>query len=209
MKTNDPPEVTRAIDAFQFAWEMSTKRYAATMINSERCLQACLYHYMQSKLGEDFTVYIEAVVKNPAGQKITVDTMIVHKKEVVLAAELKYTPRGTPPTNKIQKDVLSLSSLTNLKSEGDLVSIEIGRFRNRKKETLFLSMAKKRKLIFAAYFKEESKHLNGNNFWNAYRPTLGYWSKSKRMPPNFGLSLAKADKDGRAEASYVGTWLNS
>jgi hypothetical protein len=160
-------------------------------------------------LSDDFTVYIEAIVKTSGRSKIAVDTLICHKQSIVAAIELKYTPRGIPAKNNITKDLLSLSKITNRKLTKDRVTILMRRYRNKKAENIKLSIAPGRALIFATYCKEEAGRCSEENFWLNHQPKTGYWHKQNNLPPRLRLCFARADKEGHAIPDFDSRWLDN
>jgi len=211
INASDNAITSEVIRAFQSAWIESTKDYAARLINSEHTLQAAVYHHLRCTLRQDFSVFTETVIRLQDGvadetkkSKVIVDLLVCHQAEIVAAIEIKYTPRGAPTAESARKDVLSLSRIKNRRSLADRVSIEIPRFRNSESDALILSISPLRKLIFAAYCKQNSPTLQKSQFWLNFCPSSGYWRDSRSMPKNLGVALAQTDEKGMAECDFYG-----
>ena len=207
----DTPTTTEFLLAFQKAWLNSTKDYAALRINSEHTLQAALYHHLRLALPDGFSIFTEAVIRLPeqtanetGKQKVVVDLLVSHARQIVAAIELKYTPRGRPAESAVKKDLLSLSRVTNRRDTKDRVAIEMPRFRSEDADVLELSIAPQRKLVFAMYCKQEASEFDERKFWTWSKPDTGYWADAKLQPRNLGVALARADKKGSAECEYFG-----
>ena len=83
--------------------------------------------------------------------------------------------------------------------------IEMPRFRSASNESLALSILPQRKLIFAAYCSDEALNFDKESFWsNPRRPTIGYWAERTKLPPNFGVALAKTTLEPSAETVFFG-----
>jgi hypothetical protein len=211
MNASDNAITSEVIRAFQSAWSKSTKDYAARLINSEHTLQAAVYHHLRCMLRHEFSVFTEAVIRLPDGVaeetkkgKVIVDLLVCYEAEIVAAIEIKYTPRGAPTIESARKDVLSLSRITNRRRIADRVFIEMPRFRSCGADALVLSISPLRKLIFAAYCKQNSPSLQKSQFWLNFRPSTGYWQDSGSMPKNLGVALAQADEKGAAQCDFYG-----
>lgn len=80
--------------------------YVNGLINSERALQACLYHHLRASLEKsrtygDLELFVEQKLDGPRGQlgKLrgkTPDLIICRGKEIVAFFELKFVPEGRP-----------------------------------------------------------------------------------------------------------------
>lgn len=79
------------------------------------------------------------------------------------------------------------------------------RFRSSSKsDALVLSISPIRKLVFAAYCKQNTTALQKSQFWSKCHPDTGYWLNSSSMPKNLGVALAHADENGGAGVDYYG-----
>ena len=209
----DTEETTRALRAFQFAWLASIEDYQNRKVNSEHTLQSALYHHLRSSLPDNYNVYTEAVIRlsertadESARRKVVVDLLVCKEKEIIVAVELKYTPRGLPTLASLRKDVQSLSCISNRRESVDRVSIEMPRFREADSDSYPISISTHRKLIVAAFFDgREDCALSDDKFWPAVRPEGGeYWSDFGQRPKNLGVALAQTDDNGKATAHYFG-----
>lgn len=208
----DTPETSCFLRAFSMAWTKTLDDYCGRTLNGEHSLQASLYHHLRGCLPSGFRVFCEAVVHfgtNTAADagkdKAVVDLLVEHQSKVIGAIEIKFTPRGEPADEDIYKDLLSLSTLTSRRANADRVRIEMPRFRSASNESLTLSILPQRKLIFAAYCTDKAPDFEKESFWNdARRPDIGYWAKRTKLPPNFGVALAKTTLEPSAEPVFFG-----
>ena len=210
MPIHDSPESNAVLAAFGVAWNSSLRDYQERRLNSERCLQASLYYFLRMHLSESYKIYIEAVVRYGEASgtkqrpKVQIDTLVCYKDEIIAAIELKYAPRGEPDVEKVKKDVLSLSRISNPKRLDERVSIELPRYRNSEGTPLKLRISPYRKLIFASYCQVETERLTNNKFWENYKPEIGYWCGALRNPPNIGIAIAYTREKGAIESKYFG-----
>lgn len=194
------------------AWTKTLVDYCGRTLNGEHSLQACLYHHLRRCLPSGFRVFCEAVVhfgpnmaRDAGKDKAVVDLLVEHESKVIGAIEIKFTPRGEPAAEDIRKDLVSLSTLTSRRASADRVRIEMPRFRSASNESLALSILPQRKLIFAAYCSDEALNFDKESFWsNPRRPTIGYWAERTKLPPNFGVALAKTTLEPSAEPLFFG-----
>lgn len=208
----DTPETSCFLRAFSMAWTKTLDDYCGRSLNGEHSLQASLYHHLRGCLPSDFRVFCEAVVylgtniaTDTGKDKAIVDLLVEHESKVIGAIEIKFTPRGKPADDDICKDLVSLSTLTSRRANADRVRIDMPRFRSASNESLTLSILPQRKLIFAAYCSEEKLNLDKESFWEEpRRPTIGYWAERNKLPPNFGVALAKTTLEPSAKAVFFG-----
>jgi hypothetical protein len=213
MPAVDTASTTVALQSFQAAWLKSIDDYAQRKLNSEHTLQAALYHHLLSALPPGFRVYTEAVIRlsestveESERRKVVVDVLVCEEAEVILAAELKFVPRGVPTLDALRKDVRTLSCITNRRNLADRVAIEMPRFRSLDADSLRLKVPPYRKLILAVYFDGRPEHaLSNDSFWTSVRPEAGsYWSDFGEQPKNLGVALAVTNDSGGASAHYFG-----
>ena len=209
---HDTPETSSFLRAFSMAWTKTLDDYCGRTLNGEHSLQASLYHHLRGCLPSGFRVFCEAVVHfgtNTAADagkdKAVVDLLVEHECKVIGAIEIKFTPRGEPADEDIYKDLISLSTLTSRRAYADRVLIEMPRFRSASNESLTLSILPQRKLIFAAYCTDDARDFDKESFWNDdRRPDIGYWAGRTKLPPNFGVALAKTTLKPSAEPVFFG-----
>lgn len=83
--------LTKTLDAVR-------KDYRNHLINSERCLQACLYKYLSQFLnGEDYKVFVEP--KIDSGDKFngkTPDIVVTKSRKITQVWEIKFRPQACP-----------------------------------------------------------------------------------------------------------------
>ena len=209
----DPVEC--ALGALRVAWKEACIDYGARKLNSERSLQAALYFHMRSRLeaiSPDFRIFIEAVVVVPAvpagpdrdaesQRVIAIDTLVCLDRTILLAVEIKYTPRGFPNAEDLRKDLTSLDQIRNRRGEG--VRIELKRHRDTEVcNSLPLRISPDARMALGI-FCSDSWRIDLADFWEACRPrNAGRWDKSFRehLPPKLGLCIAYApDPSGKPE----------
>ena len=209
---HDTPETSSFLRAFSMAWTKTLDDYCGRTLNGEHSLQASLYHHLRGCLPSGFRVFCEAVVhfgpnmaRDAGKDKAVVDLLVEHECKVIGAIEIKFTPRGEPADEDIYKDLISLSTLTSRRAYADRVLIEMPRFRSASNESLTLSILPQRKLIFAAYCTDDARDFDKESFWNDdRRPDIGYWAGRTKLPPNFGVALAKTTLKPSAEPVFFG-----
>lgn len=210
MKPADSEETDQILHALKTAWKATTKQYANRRINSERCLQAYLFLYLNRCLPEDYKVYVEATIRIPTGdaesayKRIAVDTLICRQDTIYAAIEIKFSPKAQSKLAGIRKDLQSLSAIKNWRDRGKRVKIEMPRYRSDSDELMTLAIHPSNKLVFAAFGKREGKRLNEAAFWQNHKPEDGRWAKRKDLPAQFCVVLAHTDNSGRAEPGFFG-----
>lgn len=201
---------TAILRAFASSWESCIKEYKARRINSERCLQAYLFHFLTKQLGNKFQIFVEATVRIPTDEgpnnykRVAIDTLICVDDVVYAAIELKYSPKGQSKESGIRKDLLSLSHVKNRRSKADKLVIEMPRYRSNDVGKQ-LSVNKSVRLIFAAFFKDSGRRVRPDAFWESHRPSTGRWKKVKKtMPQRLGIALAYTNEVGGANPELFG-----
>ncbi len=202
--------VDMALRAAVAAWAHLCRDYDARLINSERCMQAALYHHIRKLLPrrDGYRIFIEAVVRVPANsaERIHVDTLVLQGDEILLILELKFAPRGFPSRAGLTKDLNSLSKVANRRAKKDRVSVEFtrnGAFTGEqsKGEPLKISQGAVRLLAFVcAKGGLEKFDGSSNGIWRSHRPEEGRWA-GKRLPPKLGFLIAEATAAGNGELS--------
>lgn len=201
---------TSIFQAFKNAWEASIIAYKDRRINSERCLQSNLFHFLTIELEPEFQIFVEATVRLPTGEsngmqkKVHIDTVICRDDVVYAAIELKYSPKGQSKKAGIRKDLTSLSHIKNRLRKADKLVIEMPKHRNSDGDIKTLSVDKSVRLIFGAFLNDSGPRVSTGAFWNEHRPGEGRWAGKKFAPPRLGVAIAYTDKDGGATASYFG-----
>ena len=199
----DTEESLVALHAFRSAWKRCVNAYSERLVNSERCLQAMLYHHLRGFLPKDYNIYVEASIKIPATStdvladlksKVIVDTLICHGTDIVAAIEVKYGPKGAPESKAVQKDLKTLSLIKNRRYPGNRIDIKLSRYLGDE-EPVALSINKTRKLIFAAFLRKSNERFTADQFWKSHRPNDGLW-KDHQNPANLAVILAKTHSDG-------------
>jgi len=218
-------DVEFAVQAFAEAWKKSCKDYDARRLNSERCLQAALYFHLRKELeanADDFNIFIDATVQLPKVEaddakeilalpvrRIAIDTVICKGREILVVAELKYTPRSFPLEIDIRKDLTSLSHIRNYTDKDHRVAIKMVRHRDTEAgDSLPLKIHPDARRLLGIFCKSDQSELTEKAFWETYRPDAGPWQKRVReFPPKLGLCLAGAPDpttDGSAAATFLG-----
>jgi len=218
-------DVTWALMATKAAWEATCLDYGDRKLNSERALQASFYFRLRPLLesvARDYVVFIEATVILPAVEedlpsetlasgpkRIAIDTIVCKGREILLAMELKYTPRTYPDEVAIKKDLLSLSEIRNHTAKKRRVKIELPRHRETEEgDPLPLTISPDAKMLLGIYCADGESRIGAKKFWNDFRPEAGPWGGRKReLPPKFGLCFAYAldpSLKKPAEAVFLG-----
>lgn len=204
MAVLDSVESTHVLEAFQLAWRDAIKRYGERRVNSERCLQAYLFLYLNKRLSRDFRVFVEATIRVPTGAddakytRIAIDTLICKNDSIYAAIELKFSPMGQPRPAGVRKDVQSLSAIKNR------LKVEMPRYRHEDNQPISLVVHPSSKLIFAAFGKQEGKRLNKEAFWRSHCPEVGRWANRNTLPNHFCVAFAHTDENGGANPVFFG-----
>jgi hypothetical protein len=208
MSPLDSPNTVSALVAFKAAWQAALVDYAQRRLNGEHTLQSSLYYHLRRTLADDFVVFTEAVVRMPDSstdgkRKILLDLLICHGTEIIVAIELKYTPRGIPSPDSMRKDVKSLSFLRNRRSNADRVKIAMPRYRSDSSDEITFTVSPVRKLILGVYCQSKLAVFD-SKWWLKTRPADGFWSENPILPRNLGIATSRTTPDGFATASYIG-----
>jgi hypothetical protein len=196
--------VRTTVAAFKNAWKATISDYSKKKINSERCLQAALYFHLRKRLSSAYVIYIEPAVRIGSGEKLFIDTLICRENTVLLAAELKYKPKHYPSKKNVASDLQKLMRFRNRRSKEDQVKVELRRYLAAEDdETIALSIAPNRRIVFASYCRDGVGSMNADSFWVAHRPWLKRGRK-KVTPPRLLVCLAKACNDGTAKPEFFG-----
>lgn len=199
--SNDYPAI--ALEALQKAWTATAKDYDLRRLNSERCVQASIYHHLRRKLKRpEFTIYIEPYLSIGDAKPCYLDMLVAHGGNVVLALELKYKPNSKPSRRSVAADLSKLVQLKNRRASADQTGIHIGRFLSEKTEKLTLGVAPRSIAVFAAYVKEGAFPTTRKSFWAEHREvTVGSNGRVLNSMPNRLVTLIAATKiDGKASA---------
>ncbi|TSD56400.1 hypothetical protein FFI97_019395 [Variovorax sp. KBS0712] len=201
--------VESAIDAWRAAWIEACNDYGARKLNSERSLQAALYFHLRSRLeviSSEYRIFIEAAVDVPAvpadpdrdaqpARVIAIDTLVCLGREVLLAVEIKYTPRTFPSVEALKKDLTSLDQIRNRARRDQRVTIELRRHRDTEAgDPMPLKISPDAKMLLGI-FCSNARQVDLVEFWDECRPrNAGHWDKSFReqLPPKLGLCIAYA-----------------
>jgi hypothetical protein len=211
MPTPSSIHTTKILEAFKTSWGASIKAYKEKRLNSERCLQANLFHFLTKNLGKEFQIFVEATVRIPqvdgtkSTKKVLVDTIVCCDDVVYAAIELKYSPKGQSRKTGIRKDLASLSHIKNRRSVKDKLVIEMPRYRNPEGDVKKLTVDKSVRLIFAAFLRESGSRTSPSTFWIEHRPAVGRWAGKRSIPPRLGVAIAQADEEGTATPLYFGS----
>lgn len=213
MNTYDTASTSLVLHAFKAAWIRCTTDYIERRINSEHCLQSSLYRHLLNELSShpEYKVFVETVIllsetakdESPK-KKVIVDLLVCENSEIVAAIELKYTPRATPKSETVTKDLTSLSHITNRKEVKQRCEIKNKRYRNDDQDSVPLTILSARKIIFAAFCTEESSRLQEDEFWHTHRPKTGYWKDNAAIPPNLAIALSLTNNTGGANPVFFG-----
>lgn len=223
-------DVSKALSAIKTAWKETCIDYGERRLNSERALQSAFYFRLRTLLesiSRDHVIFIEAAVILPpveadeasgtvasGPQRIVIDTLICKDREILVAIELKYTPRFFPDESGLRKDLTSLSEIRNHTAKKRQVRIELPRHRNTEAgDPLMLTISPDAKMLMGIYCADSDSKMDGKSFWKACRPETGPWGDRMRdLPPKLGLCFAYALDPSRgktAEAVFVGQPFSS
>lgn len=174
---------------FAVAWRKMVDDFEKKIINSERCLQAAIYAHLRRRLekNDDLAIYVEPPIRllidSEKQDRKYIDLVVVNRveRQILFAAELKYTPNGTPRPDSIKADIEKLSFVKNHKNKSKKVSVSIRRYLRSPesgKEEIF-SVAPGCIVAFAVVAREGrfSVPTNESNkalaFWRAYGKSFG------------------------------------
>ena len=174
-------------------------------------MQAYLFSHLKKKLSSEYNIFVEATVRVPqeidtknSFKRIAVDMLICKGDAIFGVLEIKFSPKGQGKISGIRKDILRLSDIRNRRSRVDRVKIEISRYRHSEVELLSLKIHPSRKLIFAAFGKEDGRRLNEDSFWSSHVPKEGRWNSKSTCPPQFCVALAQTNESGGGKALFFG-----
>ncbi len=213
-----------ALTALCKAWTKVCKDYDNRKLNSERSLQASLYFHLRTELGEEsgHDIYIEAMVVRDVDEmispdeaskvkkkRIAIDTLVCKDKEILIAMELKYSPRGFPIKKDIQKDLASLSRIHNHREKTKRATIHLVRHHTTKVEgAIRLKIHPDAKLLLGIVCSKNAVRAPARGaeirakekeFWKTHRPDSNdgaeptRWAKNRReLPRRLGLCIGYA-----------------
>ena len=203
-------DVSKALSAIKTAWEATCIDYGERKLNSERALQSAFYFRLRSLLesiSRGHVIFIEASVILPpveadeasgtvasGSKRIAIDTLVCKDREILVAIELKYTPRFFPNESGLRKDLTSLSEIRNHTAKKRQVRIKLPRHRDTEAgDPLVLTISPDAKMLMGIYCADSEPKMDEKSFWKAYRPATGPWSDRVRdLPPKLGLCFAYA-----------------
>lgn len=153
----DEPEL---IDKLKKIWEKDIKEeYYNERINSERCLQAVLYHYFRECLGEKCGIFVEPKFDYKSEEigglkNKTPDLVITFEENILAIIELKFVPQGYATYMEDFKKFLSEE-----KYMGEGVWMQIDKTTGKWKQDKVFKITKKTVYIFLAVANTESEAL--------------------------------------------------
>ena len=190
-----------ALQALQKAWAATARDYDLRRLNSERCVQASIYHHLRKELkAPGFTVYVEPYLSIGGAKPCYVDLLIVHSGRVVLALELKYKPSSKPSRRSVAADLSKLIQLKHRRASVDRTGIVIRRFLAEKQEKLHLEVAPRSFAVFAAFVKESAFSTTRKAFWDEHRndTVAPNGAPAKSMPNRLVTLIAATKLSGKA-----------
>lgn len=171
------------LNCFKKAWENAAKAYDNDEINSERCLQARIYHELRNLLKTPgIDIYIETRI-DPSEQppeestesqkRRYIDTTITYRgkngqRYIVAGIELKFNSRGYPIPEGVTKDLETLSHLMNVKTE-----LKVNRIN---KEPIILKTTSETIVVFCAFYNNQEKFNIDKELFKRHRPRPEYTS---------------------------------
>ena len=205
MRRAPSPLVQRALHGIRQAWSACCEDYSVRKLNSERSLQAAFYYHLRTALDqEDYRIFVEArvLLKSAEGSKeetdksIFIDTLVCSAdKQVLVAVELKYTPRSRPGANAARKDFESLSRIRNHLDKR--VMIELVRHGGTSEGDRYpLKISPDAHMVLAMFIAKRKTAFNASEFWRAHVPTVGAWkTRTQKLPPRLGVCVALAGSE--------------
>ena len=192
-----------ALTCFYSAWQLSIKDYQDKEVNSEACLQAAQYFHLRNELAAKggFSIYVECAVKFSVDDLVYFDTLVVYKRKVVLAVELKYRPKGCPKNFEVVADLNKLSFFRKWSEPGCKLPVLLRRYlTSNRSEVVEMTVAPTRRLVFAAFAQEGKLPQNEKEFWTKFGPSVKNedWAIRDKMPIKLSICLAQAYADGSA-----------
>lgn len=198
------PLVQRALHGIRQAWTACCEDYSVRKLNSERSLQAAFYYHLRTALDKDYRIFVEARVLLKAAEgseeetdkSIFIDTLVCSAdKQVLVAVELKYTPRSRPGTNAARKDLESLSRMRNHLDKR--IMIELVRHGGTAEGDRYpLKVSPDARMVLAMFIAKRKKAFDVNEFWSGHVPTAGAWkTRTQKLPPRLGVCVALAGSE--------------
>ena len=190
--TPDYPAI--AFDALHVAWLSVIADYDERRLNSERALQASLYHYLRKGLEDrDFYIFVEPYLKIGGAYSCYIDLLVTHKENVVLAVELKYKPSSKPSASSVSADLTKLIQLKHRRTASDRTNVVIRRFLSAKDEKVNLKIAPRSFAVFASFVKQKGFFTDQREFWRKHRDgTVAPNGAPPRSMPNRLVALFAA-----------------
>ena len=185
-----------ALRALQKAWSSTINDYDLRRLNSERCVQASLYHHLRAELAHgDFTIFVEPYVSIGGAKPCFIDLLVSHSGSVVLALELKYKPSSKPSARSVAADLTKLIQFKHRRASLDRTDIVIRRFLSEKQDKLTLKIAPRSFAVFAAFVKEAAFPVTSKAFWDQHRDAIiTVTGMAARSMPNRLVTLIAATK---------------
>lgn len=207
MSRTPSPLVQRALHGIRQAWTACCEDYSVRKLNSERSLQAAFYYHLRTALGlesHDYRIFVEARVLLRAARgdgeamekSIFIDTLVCSAdKQVLVAVELKYTPRSKPGTNAARKDLESLSRMRNHLDKR--VMIELVRHGGTAEGDRYpLKVSPDARMVLAMFIAKRKTAFDASEFWRGHVPTAGAWkTRTQKLPPRLGICVALAGSE--------------
>lgn len=181
---------------FEKAWKDAAAAYDNMEINSERCLQARIYHELKIKFKRHakFNIYIEARIepKKKINHPLTeedikrrnyIDTVITYdasdnKKYIIAGIEMKFNSQGYPKLLNVRKDFEALSHIIDPESKVIVKRIDT--------DPIKLKISAHTIVLFCAYYKNTEKFSVDESLFGKHRPRAEYASdKWVKESPNW------------------------
>ena len=99
--------------------------YKKQRINSERSLQAALWHHIYYNLKPHMRLFIEPTLIMESGKKVRPDIIICNSRNIISIMEIKYLPRAKPI---YKNDINKLAAVAESGQSGHAISIANNRF---------------------------------------------------------------------------------
>lgn len=177
---------TLFLASFEKAWKSSAAAYDKLEINSERCLQARIYHELKIrfKKNEKFNIFIEAridphkkvnrpLTEEDKKRRNYIDTVITYDasdnhKYIIAGIEIKFNSQGYPKLGNVRKDFEALSHVIDEKSKVIIKRIEA--------DPIKLVTSQHTIVLFCAYYKNSEKFSVDKFLFGKHRPRAEYTS---------------------------------
>ena len=160
-----------ALKALREAWAAVIADYDERLLNSERCVQASIYHHLRMRLKVEagFKIFIEPHISINGEKPRYIDLLVSHCHSIVLALELKYKPNSKPSNPSVSADLTKLLQMKYRRASADRTTVEIRRFLAKRDQKIALAIAPRSFAVFAAFVKQKGFYKTREEFWQEHR----------------------------------------